>query len=410
MRNPLICRHRSSSLFWRAWPPLLVGLVVACGDDDAPPRARDQTPGTSGSRAEDGGRSSSGGAGADLGGAGGEAGREAHDGGGELGGAAGWSGFSAAGAAMAGEGASGATSDCGPELTAASIALSAGHVDVMSLSLDCRGELVVSTKDDTAPLAAVLRAADSVLIHGGPAAALEVPPDLPPEYAFLGPAGSTVWLLPEVQLEAVVWPGWNLAGVPAGVYDEDRLTLRLDSVSGPGRFVGYHSDFVPNIVFDLEQGLDEVQITPGSHAHLEWFFSAPGLYELTFTLEASVHGGAHAISKQTRHRFFLGNLEELPSTEPTVLVIDGLQPAYAVGETLAVGARSFGAATSAEPTWLRQCVVDWDSRTLTPWQPIAIGAELAYDLGEGDGGCQFRAVLLEDGEERVTSQTFLVSF
>lgn len=318
-------------------------------------------------------------------------------------------GSSGSGAEAGAAGAGGADGHCAADAAAANIALSVGHVDVMSLNLDCHGKLAISTKDDTAPLAAVVRRADSVLIHGGPEAALEVPPDLPPEYAFLGPAGSTVWVLPEVQLEAVVWPGWDLAGVPAGAYDGDQLTLRLDSVSGPGRFVGYHSDFVPNIVFDLEQGLDEVQISPGSHAHLEWFFSAPGLYELTFTVEASVDEGASAISKRTRHRFFLGNLQDLPPAEPTVVVVNGVQPSYSVGDVLEVTTSRYGDASTAEPSWLRQCVIDWDSRTLTAWQLVGTGPELSYTLSADDAGCQFRVVLLEEAEELATSQSFLVS-
>lgn len=413
MHNQSAIRTNGLSLLHGvACAPMLLGLVGACGDDDAKPPTDDTAAGQPGTGTSETGAGGGGGSGSSAG-AGVHAGGE-HDHGGrggengsEIGGAAGSSGLSGWGGETAGAG--GTAGDCAADAAAASIALSVGHVDVMSLSVDCHGELVIWTRDDTAPLGALLRRPDSVLIHGGPEAALEVPPDLPPEYAFLGPAGSTVWVLPEVQLQAVVWPGWDLAGVPSGAYDDDQLTLRLDSVSGPGRFVGYHSDFVPAIVFDLEQGLDEVQMSPGSHAHLEWFFSAPGLYELAFTVEASLDGGARSISQQTRHRFFLGNLQDLPQTQATVVVVDGLQQSYAVGDTLEVTARSYGATIAAEPSWLRQCVIDWDSHTLTAWQLVGTGENLAHTLAAADANCQFRAVLRDGGDELATSQSFLIS-
>lgn len=54
-------------------------------------------------------------------------------------------------------------------------------------------------------------------------------------YAFLGVAGSDIWLAPESNPGGTrLWPGFSTEGVPIGWVDGNQLTLRLESVTGPG--------------------------------------------------------------------------------------------------------------------------------------------------------------------------------
>lgn len=294
-----------------------------------------------------------------------------------------------------------------PEAVGTSIALSVGHVDVLAMSYDCgSSSFSVSTKDDTARVSGpVYRETSSVLIHGGPDAALEVPPDLPPEWSFAGSPGDIVWILPQTQIETVVWPGWDTQGVAPSIFDDGSLTMTLSSVEGPGRFVGYFADDVPLFLFDPENGLDTLTIFPSTHVHLNWFFSKPGLYKLNFAITGTIAGGLQQTTAYSTLRFFLGDLAELPNTEPTVLSIEGLASNYAVGDSMNLEAVRYGAPSILETTWLRQCMIDWDTHQVSDWTSVGTGSPLSYVLGEGDFNCQFRAALYSDSVEVATSQS-----
>jgi len=289
-----------------------------------------------------------------------------------------------------------------------SIALSIGHVDTMAAVYECNtGALSVSTKDDTSPIGgAIYRDIDSVLIHGNADAALVVPEDLYPEWSFVGPAGTTVWILPESQIQTVVWPGWDSAAVAPGVFDGDALTLRLTSIEGPGRFVGYYADAIPTILLDPENGVDATTMYAGSHSHMNWFFSEPGFYRLDFELQGTTQGGAYTSTTWARLRFFLGELEDLPESEPTVISLAGVEPQYDAGETLELTATLHGEPSELPITWLEQCLVEpgQEEPEVTPWAPLATGASLAYVLVPDDRYCQYRAALFAGDTEIATSQ------
>jgi surface-anchored protein len=293
-----------------------------------------------------------------------------------------------------------------PPAESASIALSIGHVDVLAMSYDCRGGggIRLAARDDSPGLGdAVFRRVENVLIHGTVDATILT---LPEGFDFLGPEGAPIYVFPESFVETMVWPGWDSNGVPLGVFDDDELTLILNSVAGPGNFVGFVFSDVPIIVFDTKTEVDRTMVRSDTHTHMNWAFTTPGLYELSFTVEATRNGSF--TSANANVRFFIGELAELPETEPTVVVVEGLAPAYQLDDTLSLQAISHGAPVQFETRWLQQCLVDAQAGNfdVTPWISVGTGDTLEYTLGAGDEGCHYRAALIDElGVEHATSQT-----
>jgi surface-anchored protein len=293
-----------------------------------------------------------------------------------------------------------------PPAEPASIALSIGHVDVLAMSYECQGGggIGIAARDDSPGLGdAVFRRVENVLIHGTIDATMLT---LPEGFDFLGPEGAPIYVFPESFVETVVWPGWNSNGTPPGVFDDDELTLILNSVDGPGDFVGFVFSDVPIIIFDTETEVDRTTVRADTHTHMNWAFTSPGLYDLSFTVEAMRNGSF--TSANANVRFFIGDLTTLPETEPTVIVVEGLAPAYDLGDTLSLRAISHGARVQFETRWLQQCPIDARAGNfdVTPWSPVGTGISLEYTLVAVDEGCHYRAVMIDEfGAEHATSQT-----
>ncbi|RAS67354.1 surface-anchored protein [Lentzea atacamensis] len=173
-----------------------------------------------------------------------------------------------------------------------------GHVDLMSGVL-VDGQLSMRFKDGSVE-PPVLRDPETVVTHLKPEARLQIP-DLP-EYAFLGPAGSDIWVSPEVQDPNLVWAGWNSESLPATEITPGSVKWSLDAVGGttpgtkaPGNVTVFQTGSfgapLPRI-FDTALPLPQThQLDLGIHAHANWTFSAEGVYRLTFSLQATTTSG-----------------------------------------------------------------------------------------------------------------------
>lgn len=296
---------------------------------------------------------------------------------------------------------------CAPEniLESSDIVLSVGHVDAVAIDYDaCRGALTLAVDDNTEPLGNihVLREPEHVLLHGSDDARIELP-DVA-SLAFLGAPGDMVWLLPEQQLEAVVWPGLQSYGVEVGEVEGDGVALRLVDVEGPGAFYAFYSpqdEVTPvPLLFDPAADLDEFTVPAGTHLHLNWAFVTPGLYRLTFQATVTLADGTEVTSTPHTYRFLLGELSTLPSTEATVLVVDGLEPVYPVGVMLALTASRYGATSTLPLAWSRRCYGP-DSSEPLPWEPLSEGEALSTPARSD---CQYRAQLMSGGVPVATSQ------
>jgi surface-anchored protein len=126
---------------------------------------------------------------------------------------------------------------------------------------------------------------DEALLVARPAARQTVPND--PAFAFLGEAGSPVHILPQDETEGLLFPGIAADEIAPGVFVGETVDLTLLVNSGPGEVALYSVDGfgAPTVFINSRDGLDAVDVYPvavGGHSHLNWAFSAPGEYRLTF--------------------------------------------------------------------------------------------------------------------------------
>jgi surface-anchored protein len=110
-----------------------------------------------------------------------------------------------------------------------------------------------------------------------------------PNFAFLGTAGSPVWILPQTQNTALPYLGISAEDIPNGVFT-DPMQLEVVSVEGPGNFFAWsvsgagQPPTVKMIVTNgvVAPGFDHADVFIGSHEHNNWGFSTNGLYRVTF--------------------------------------------------------------------------------------------------------------------------------
>lgn len=111
-----------------------------------------------------------------------------------------------------------------------------------------------------------------------------------PAYGFLGTAGDPVYLLPATQESGKLFLGIG-AEEMAQTDWAGTIRLELKAVSGPGNFYVWQSDVFGNPVVRMNSSSttgggigpgDVVEVVPGSHNHVNWAFSAPGRYTVSF--------------------------------------------------------------------------------------------------------------------------------
>lgn len=177
-----------------------------------------------------------------------------------------------------------------PAQAGAPVVLSEGHVDVVDVAYE-GGALEISVHDETVE-PGVERDPDDVLFVANPRSAATVPDD--PRYAFLGSPGSTVYVLPEVQNESLLFPGLSTEELQSGLFTGDTVQVRFRQVVGPDGVSLFTTDPAgnPHVLVDSEDGLpDKVTLTVGTHLHENWAFEKAGWYavkvDATATLAAT---------------------------------------------------------------------------------------------------------------------------
>ena len=126
-----------------------------------------------------------------------------------------------------------------------------------------------------------------VYIVGNTNAKLTIPSN--PNFAFLGPAGAPVWILPQSQNITLPYVGTSAEDIPPGVFDGP-LNFELISMEGPGNFFAWANSGAgqpPIVKFICTNGVVSPQYNvmnplTGSHEHYNWGFSTNGLYRVTF--------------------------------------------------------------------------------------------------------------------------------
>lgn len=184
----------------------------------------------------------------------------------------------------------------------AATTISSGHVDAVdvdwtgtALTLDLRDGTVTPNVDRN-PADVVLNAvsASRTTVPAGSA------------YGFLGTPGAPVWILPQTQAAAIVWPGFNTEGVPSGALQGNAVNVRLVSATGPAQVSVYTTSSLgtPTVWFDSGNGLPDNRSFPvNTHAHANWAFEAAGTYTLVFEATGTTAAGAAVSSGLKTYTF-----------------------------------------------------------------------------------------------------------
>ena len=122
-----------------------------------------------------------------------------------------------------------------------------------------------------------------LILQGGAATQIRVPDN--EAFRFLGAPGAIVNVLPQDEMDGVLFLGLAADEIESGVFENDIIELKLVSVEGPGAVSLYNVDGLgnPTVFFNSGDGISESDVFPlsaGAHSHQNWGFTAPGVYRV----------------------------------------------------------------------------------------------------------------------------------
>ncbi len=213
---------------------------------------------------------------------------------------------------------------------------------------------------------------------------LTVPAD--DRYAFLGPAGATTWIAPQVQKPGVVWPGWDTEAIAPGALAGDVVTIAMAEVSGPGTVEVFQTLTTgPDRIFSSTDPAMTLDQAVGAHVHANWAFSALGTYELTFTVTARPAGSATELTTgPVTYAFVVGDLPPDATTTTT-----------STTSTTVPGSSTTSTTTTTTTTTATSTSTTSTTTTTVPAGGRCTGLEVVLDDGHID-----IAARLVDGELR----------
>lgn len=117
-----------------------------------------------------------------------------------------------------------------------------------------------------------------------------------PLFNFLGVPGSDLWLLPNTQTPGLLFLGFGAEELGSGIFVNDTFSLHLTEVSGPGQFAVFDFNPLgePQVLMNSADGFganDVFNGVPGSHSDVNWAFSAPGVYTVSFEASGTLADG-----------------------------------------------------------------------------------------------------------------------
>lgn len=172
---------------------------------------------------------------------------------------------------------------------AKTVVLADGHIDAGSARI-VHGKLHSYIKDATGPTV-IWRDPASVVIRVVNGAKVKLPSGM----SFIGSAGQTVWMIPQVQKQGVIWAGWNTEEITSKQI-RGGITWKLRKVTGPGRVVLFQTGSFgdEHVLFNSGHRLPQSYvIPPGTHAHGNWAFTKKGTYKMAFTMSITTASGKH---------------------------------------------------------------------------------------------------------------------
>lgn len=107
----------------------------------------------------------------------------------------------------------------------------------------------------------------------------------------------------------MLFAGWDTNGVPGGALEGDAIDLTLTDFAGPGELVMLTVDDFgdADVEVDTEDALPQTIATRSrTHAHINWYFSEPGVYRLTWQAQATAADGTALESEPRDYLFVVG--------------------------------------------------------------------------------------------------------
>lgn len=157
--------------------------------------------------------------------------------------------------------------------------LSEGHVDVIGIAYEA-GELELHVHDEEtdteyAPGEVLLKADN------------EAKTTVPAGYDFIGAPGTKAWILPDTEVEGLLFAGIGTEEIALGDLVGDSVTLTVHDAEGRGDVALYNVDDFgnPEVRFDSNDGAGSWEVAAASHGHLNWAFTKSGIYKLTVEAE-----------------------------------------------------------------------------------------------------------------------------
>ncbi len=192
------------------------------------------------------------------------------------------------------------------QCVAGATVLSSGHVDFASRIVGGKLESLVG--DDTSGTK-VYREPDGTILWLKPSSKVSLPAGFGP----VGPAGSSVWQVPQTQNLDLIWLGWNTESLNAG-NTRGPVQWTINGIDGPGSVKVYLTGSFGGIQQMVFNNGGSYSIPLGVHAHANWAFSAEGVYRITMTQTAT-----------------LANGQTSSDTETLTIVVGNVDPATAAG-------------------------------------------------------------------------------
>jgi surface-anchored protein len=159
------------------------------------------------------------------------------------------------------------------------------------------------------------------------------------QWDFIGTgAGQPIYLLPQLQDASLLYLGASSEETPPGTFDSYTetdprvptggpfpwLTVRLAAVRGPGHFSVWQSNqFGGTTVWmsSFANGIDatdKLLLLEGAHAHYNWAFTAPGVYEIDLRASAVLAStGQVSQSEVATFHFTVDDALKVTSVTPT---------------------------------------------------------------------------------------------
>lgn len=175
--------------------------------------------------------------------------------------------------------------------------LRTGHIDAISARIS-GGKLKTLVKDATKGNNHVKwRKPASVTVRVLPKARVKLPSGI----GFVGPAGSSAWMIPQIEKPGVIWAGWNTEAVDASQVRGD-VKWHLRKVNGPGKLVIFQTGSFgeSDVIFNSAKRLPQTLSIPlGTHAHANWAFTRKGVYRMTYAMSARSPSGKRLLDTAT---------------------------------------------------------------------------------------------------------------